>query len=214
MLTVHVWAKDTLPADCALSFSLNSYTTQGPDWPSSGTQTLLDHQTITLDAGHPSGTLTVKEPPCYGQTDFYSGSMRFDGVDGALPRYPDIVVPQPLLAWSNGGKGCMTSMLMSGPLGATGPADPSSPDPSPSPDPSAAPSDPPVLSSQPPVVAPDPPVVASPDPPVVIAPPSPEPTPSPSPVDTASSAPTDTPTPAPTDSPAPLDASSLAPAGS
>jgi len=32
LLTVHVSANGTLPADCALSFSLNAYTAQGPDW--------------------------------------------------------------------------------------------------------------------------------------------------------------------------------------
>ena len=71
MLKVHVWARGPLPADCNLSFSLNSYTTQGPDWPNTGTQALYDHQSITLDRTHTSGTLTVKQPPCVGQTDFY-----------------------------------------------------------------------------------------------------------------------------------------------
>ena len=190
MLSVRVWAKDALPANCALSFSLNSYTSQGPDWPSTGTQALYDHQTMTLDAAHPSGTLTVVKPPCYGQTDFYTGTIRFDGVDGALPHYPDSVVPQPLLAWSNGGKACKG---LNGSLGAP---DPSAPIDAPSPDPSASPD--PTASANPPLLAPQPPV-ASPDQPVVIAPPSPDPSASPDP----STAPTPTPTatPAPTDMP-------------
>ncbi|MDR3632503.1 MAG: hypothetical protein P4L84_01635, partial [Isosphaeraceae bacterium] len=100
MVSVTVSANATLPTDCALSFSLNSYTTQGPDWPSTGTQALYDHQTMTLDAANRSGTLAVRKPPCYGQTDFYTGTTAFDGTDGPLPSYPDDVVPQPLIAWS------------------------------------------------------------------------------------------------------------------
>ena len=36
LLTVHVWAKGTLPANCALSFSLNSYTSEGRTGPALG----------------------------------------------------------------------------------------------------------------------------------------------------------------------------------
>ena len=203
LLTVHVWAKGTLPANCALSFSLNSYRSQGPDWPHTGTQALYDHQAVTLDASHPTGTLTVRKPPCYGQTDFYTGTMRFDGVDSALPHYPDVVVPQPLLAWSNGGKACKGTLGASDP---SAPIDAPSPDPSTSPDPSAS-VNPPVLASQPPAPSPDPPVVVAPPSPDPSA--SPDPSPSPSPVDTASPAPTDVPAPttaAPTDAPSPTPA--------
>jgi hypothetical protein len=109
MLVVHVWAIGTLPEGCSWSFSLNSYTTEGPSWSTSGTQSLYDHVSVTIDATHPSGTLTVNQPLCYGQTDFYSGTTRFDGVDGSLPHYPDSVVPQPLIAYSNGGGACATA---------------------------------------------------------------------------------------------------------
>ena len=106
MLTVHVQAKSAVPEGCAVSFSLNSYTAQGPTWPTSGTQALFDHQSVTLSAGSPSGTLTVAEPPCYGQTDLYTGTARFDGKDGALPHYPNSVTPAGLIAYSNGGAAC------------------------------------------------------------------------------------------------------------
>ena len=150
MLTVHVWANADLPADCTLSFSLNSYKTEGPDWPSTGTQALYDHETITLDAGHPSGTLTCSNPLCFGQTDFYTGTIRFDGVDGPLPSYPDNVVPQPLLAWSNGGSAC------NGLTGRSATPDLSAPIDAPVARPEH---DPPVLSTgNPPVLAPEPPV--------------------------------------------------------
>jgi len=173
MLTVHVSANATLPADCTLSFSLNSYATQGPDWSSTGTQALLDHQTITLNAAHPSGTLTVAKPQCFGQTDFYMGTTAFDGTDGPLPSYPDNVVPQPLLAWSNGPstktKGCKDSNSLSGPTDPSAPGDPTAPDPSASPDPSPSPVD----------------------------------TASPAPTDTSTPVPTDTPAPTDTSSPTP-----------
>ena len=106
MLTVHVQAKSSVPGGCSVSFSLNSYTAQGPTWPTSGTQALFDHQSVTLSAGSPSGTLTVAEPPCYGQTDLYTGTARFDGKDGALPHYPTSVTPAGLIAYSNGGAAC------------------------------------------------------------------------------------------------------------
>jgi len=197
MVSVRVWANGTLPADCALSFSLNSYTSEGPNWPSTGKQALLDHQTITLDAAHPSGTLTVAKPPCYGQTDFYTGTIRFDGVDGALPHYPETVVPQPLIAWSNGGKACQDSKNVSEPT------DPAAPTDSPTPDPTAtAAPTPAATSTQPPVVIAPPTTTPTPTP-VVIAPPTSAPAPTPTATLTQTSTPTPTPTPTPTAAPTP-----------
>ena len=186
MLSVHIWANAPLPGNCNQSFSMNAYTTQGPDWAHTGTQTLFDHQTITLDSAHPSGTLTVQRPECFGQTDFYIGTTRFDGVDGAMPHYPEMVVPQPLIAWSNGGKACKGPADLSGSIGTPVPGDSSSPAPSASP----APTDPPVLSTQPPVVVP---------------PPSSDPTATPDPTNTPTPAPTPTldPTPTPPSTPTP-----------
>jgi hypothetical protein len=139
MLVVKVWANGALPAGCSLSFSLNSYTTQGPDWPTTGTQALFDHESIALDPGHTSGTLTVKQPICFGQTDFYTGTTRFDGVDGPLPHYPDAVVPQPLLAWSNGGSACSAPKIISAPT-PTPTTDPTrTPTTAPTPDPTRTP---------------------------------------------------------------------------
>ena len=106
MLTVHVQAKSAVPEGCSVSFSLNAYTAQGPTWETSGTQALFDHQSVTLSSGSPSGTLTVAEPPCYGQTDLYTGTAKFDGQDGALPHYPNTVTPNGLIAYSNGGAAC------------------------------------------------------------------------------------------------------------
>ena len=59
MSTVTVWANKPLPADCTITLSLNSYKTQGGTWPGSGLHELYDHVSITLDAAHTTGTLTV-----------------------------------------------------------------------------------------------------------------------------------------------------------
>jgi hypothetical protein len=106
MLTVHIHATQSIPEGCQVSFSLNAYTTQGPTWATSGTQSLYDHQSVTLSANKTSATLTVGQPLCYGQTDFYTGTTRFDGTDGQLPHYPSVVTPTGLIAYSNGGAAC------------------------------------------------------------------------------------------------------------
>ena len=120
LLTVTVTAPDGVPEGCERSWSLNSYTTDGPTWATSGTQALFDHDSITLDSEITSGTLTVVAPPCHGQTDFYEGTTRFDGIDGPLPHYPGVVVPNPgLIAYSNGGAACTTTTTTSSTTQAT-----------------------------------------------------------------------------------------------
>ena len=106
MLTVNVTPKGSIPEGCSVSFSLNSYDAQGPTWQTSGTQALAGHDSITLSAANPSGTLTVPKPACFGQTDFYLGTTRYDGVDGALPHYPSPATPYDLISYSNGGAAC------------------------------------------------------------------------------------------------------------
>jgi hypothetical protein len=104
--------------------SLNSYKTDGPTWPTSGTQSFVDHDEYTVDKDHTSGTLVVIEPTCYYQTDLYWGDTKFDGNDGALPHYPDVVTPTGLIDARNGGEGCSTP-----PTKIDIPATPSSNDP-------------------------------------------------------------------------------------
>ena len=92
---------------CSQTFSLNSYTTEGPDWATTGTQTLLGHDSATLDAQHLKATLTVAVPECFGQTDLYFGSKKYDGTDGPVPQYPSVTFPfGTLIAASNGGQAC------------------------------------------------------------------------------------------------------------
>lgn len=86
--------------------SLNSYDTEGPTWETSGDQDFLGHDQFTVDADHTSGTLTVPAANCFYQTDLYWGSTRYDGVDGALPHYPDSPTPAGLIDHRNGGQAC------------------------------------------------------------------------------------------------------------
>jgi LPXTG-motif cell wall-anchored protein len=112
---------------CPATFSLNSYTTDGPTWDTTGTQVLLDHATTTLDATHQTAALSVATPKCYGQTDLYRGSTRYDGTDGPVPHYPDVKFPSKVLVgWSNGGQACEVVPPPVTPPGVTtpGPANP------------------------------------------------------------------------------------------
>ena len=92
--------------DISCDVSLNSYKTDGPTWPTSGIQALIDHKTVTLTKTNTTASLTVQTAPCFGQNDLYIGSTRFDGVDGALPQYPNGVFPTKLITAWNGGKAC------------------------------------------------------------------------------------------------------------
>ena len=105
MLTVTVMF-DGDPGNCSMAFSMASYDTDGPSWPESGTQKLHDYMTATIDAANPSATLTVSQPDCFGQTDFYLGSTKYDGVEGPLPHYPDVASPFDKVSGSNGGEAC------------------------------------------------------------------------------------------------------------
>lgn len=86
--------------------SLNSYATEGPTWSTSGTQTFVDHDQVTISASNLSGSLSVEAPGCFYQTDLYWGSTKYDGNDGALPHYPETPTPPNLIAARNGGRAC------------------------------------------------------------------------------------------------------------
>lgn len=206
MLTVTVQAKGSVPQGCSFSFSLNSYTTEGPTWPTSGTQALYDHASITLSANQTSGTLTVDQPPCFGQTDFYTGTTKFDGQDGQLPHYPNIVTPTGLLAYSNGGAQCEKP--------SSSPSDePSNPVESESVPPSESPSDEPSSS---PSDEPSQPVESESVPPSESPSDQPSESPSESPSDQPSTSPSDQPSESPSDQPStsPSDQPSSSPSGS
>lgn len=111
LVAVLVKVDGELPEGCSQAFSLASYETEGPTWPSSGHQSFLDHDTATIDAQHLQISLSVKTPECYGQTDFYWGSIIYDGQDaeghGPLPDYHNQVpTPYDKISGSNGGHAC------------------------------------------------------------------------------------------------------------
>ena len=89
----------------SITISLNSYQVEGSTWPTSGTQSFVDHDAVTLDSNHLSGSLEVKQPSCYYQTDLYWGGTRFDGVDGSVPHFDDVRITG-LIDHRNGGHAC------------------------------------------------------------------------------------------------------------
>jgi hypothetical protein len=89
------------------SVSLNSYDASGPTWQSSDPQAFLDHVQATLSATNTFAVLTVTAPACFGQTDLYGGTTRYDGTDGALPNFTNnVVTPDNLIDHWNGGTAC------------------------------------------------------------------------------------------------------------
>jgi hypothetical protein len=97
-------------SDCSsITISLASYETQGATWPTSGTQTFIDHDVITLTPDQKVATLTVDAPRCFGQIDLYFGSVIYDGGQGPLhgpaPHYPVQLIPNKIGS-VDGGQAC------------------------------------------------------------------------------------------------------------
>ncbi|MEU8921474.1 hypothetical protein AB0D10_11155 [Kitasatospora sp. NPDC048545] len=84
---------------CDYKVSLASYSTEGPTFAASGTQTFLGSATVTLNRENPQATLDISAylPKCFGQIDLYPGDQKFDGHSNPLPHYPDIVLPDHLI---------------------------------------------------------------------------------------------------------------------
>ncbi|MFE2884820.1 hypothetical protein [Streptomyces sp. NPDC059272] len=108
---------------CKYPVSLAEYTAEGPNWYTSGHQTMVDKATVYLtakdvagadDARHTWQQLKVKSPDCYGQIDLYGDDVTYDGGTGEghgpLPYEPDnIMTPYHLIAaWNGGDKECTT----------------------------------------------------------------------------------------------------------
>jgi hypothetical protein len=112
LLSVTINLTQDLPEGCSVNFSMNSYDAHAPNWNDSGQHTIVTHVTTTIDNEHRSATLTVTEPACFGQTDFYIGDTAFDGIDGAAPHGPnppgsEVGTPINNLLYSNGGEECV-----------------------------------------------------------------------------------------------------------
>ncbi|WP_118083028.1 hypothetical protein [Streptomyces sp. CC0208] len=182
----------TVGEGCKYPVSLAEYTTEGPNWYTSGLQTLVDHATVYLSAKDLPGAdeakqtwqkLTVKAPDCYGQIDLYGDDVVYDGGSGEghgpAPYQPDnVVTPYHLIAaWNGGDKSCTPEQ----PNSPTPPASPSTPDSPSSPPASRPPADettPPATSTTPPPTSSTPPT--TPDVPPLESTPPTGPAPSPS----------------------------------
>ena len=181
----------TVGDGCKYPVSLAEYTTEGPNWYTSGLQTLVDHATVYLGADDLPGSddskrtwqkLTVKSPDCYGQIDLYGDDVIYDGKSGdghgPAPYQPDnVVTPYHLIAaWNGGDKSCTPEQ----PSSPTPPASPSTPDNPSSPPASEPPAEttPPATSTTPPPSSSTPPT--TPDVPPLESTPPTAPAPSPS----------------------------------
>ncbi|MET8982495.1 hypothetical protein ABZX85_43640 [Streptomyces sp. NPDC004539] len=182
-------------ADCKYPVSLAKYTTEGPSWPTSGKQTLVEKTSVYLgkddvagkdDDGRTWQKLSVKTPDCYGQIDLYGDDVTYDGGTGEghgpAPYQPgNVVTPNYLIAaWNGGDKECVPDEGTTPPPSAPGtPEEPSTPPaaettpPAGETTPPAAPPTTPVSESTPPTTPEVPPLKGTP-------PASPTPTPSPS----------------------------------
>jgi hypothetical protein len=104
--TVSVHGDKPLCEGVEKTFSLNSYRTEGPSWPTSGTQTFVKHVSATLSKVTHSADLHVPVPDCFFQIDLYGNGHAYDGNDGAVPHYPNVATPDDLIQAVNGGKDC------------------------------------------------------------------------------------------------------------
>ncbi|HEX7107010.1 MAG TPA: hypothetical protein VF218_13665 [Acidothermaceae bacterium] len=84
--------------------SLHAYETEGPTWPTSGTQRLVGFATAHLT--DTPQTLSVTGSNCFGQNDLVIGTTRNDGVDGPAPHYPDRAFASNTIATWIGGSAC------------------------------------------------------------------------------------------------------------
>ena len=95
-----------LCAGVVKTYSLNSYATEGSTWPTSGKQTLVDHQSVMLSKDKTSADLTVKLPTtsCFYQTDLYANGHIYDGSSATelAPLYPNVRTPNDMIAGKNG----------------------------------------------------------------------------------------------------------------
>ncbi|MGW3291262.1 hypothetical protein ACWDR3_42210 [Streptomyces sp. NPDC001002] len=111
----------TVADGCTYPVSLAEYTTEGPNWYTSGHQTMVDKASVYLtkddlagadDKGRTWQKLSVKSPDCYGQIDLYGDDISYDGKTGTghgpLPYQPgNVNTPYHLIAaWNGGDKEC------------------------------------------------------------------------------------------------------------
>ncbi|MHC5905225.1 LAETG motif-containing sortase-dependent surface protein [Streptomyces sp. S6] len=180
-------------ADCKYPVSLAKYTTEGPNWYTSGKQTLVEKNSVYLgkddvagksDDGRTWQKLSVKTPDCYGQIDLYGDDVTYDGGTGEghgpAPYQPgNIVTPNHLIAaWNGGDKACEEGGVTPPPSTPTTPEAPTTPPATETTPPPAGETTPPAPSPSKPVSETTPPT--TPEVPPLETPPPTTPTPSPS----------------------------------
>ncbi|MFJ4714540.1 LAETG motif-containing sortase-dependent surface protein [Streptomyces sp. NPDC088785] len=98
--------------------SLASYLAHGPDFKSSGVQQLLDHASVSVQAGQTAAlSIAVPDAVCFAQLDLYRGTTVFDGKEGEghgpVPAAGKPVIGSALIAsWngpSEGGTDCIAN---------------------------------------------------------------------------------------------------------
>ncbi|MEV7690806.1 hypothetical protein [Streptomyces bungoensis] len=132
----------TVGDGCTYPVSLAEYTTEGPNWYTSGHQALVDKATVYLtakdvagqdDSGRTWQKLAVKSPDCYGQIDLYGDDVTYDGKTGEghgpAPYQPgNVVTPYHLIAaWNGGEKPCTPATPDSPTPSQPAPSTPSTP---------------------------------------------------------------------------------------
>ncbi|MGW1989313.1 LPXTG cell wall anchor domain-containing protein [Embleya sp. NPDC001921] len=103
---IEVRLKDKPKNKCEYAVSLASYNTEGPTWPTSGTQKFLGWDSKKLSKNNPKVTLDVSayRPTCFGQVDLYGNGKKYDGVANPLPAYPRSTIANLITAWNGGDK--------------------------------------------------------------------------------------------------------------
>jgi len=179
----------TVADGCTYPVSLAEYTTEGPNWYTSGHQTMVDKASVYLTADDLAGAddkgrtwqkLSVKSPDCYGQIDLYGDDISYDGKTGTghgpLPYQPgNVNTPYHLIAaWNGGDKECTPGTPESPTPSETTPSSPATPS-------TPADSTPPAETTTPPTPAPSTTPPTTPDvPPMTTPPNAPKPDSSPS----------------------------------
>ncbi|MEU3694639.1 LPXTG cell wall anchor domain-containing protein [Streptomyces griseoviridis] len=156
---IDVRLKEEPAQGCRYAVSLASYSTEGPTWETSGTQTFLGSDTVVLTKDLAQSALDVSAfaPECFGQIDLYSGDRTYDGVDAPLPHYPVGQMDDSLIAYWNGGTECATPPPADSPAPTPGASTPPGATPGttpPAPSPSGTPDTPAPATSAPPAPSP------------------------------------------------------------
>ncbi|GCE00610.1 LPXTG cell wall anchor domain-containing protein [Embleya hyalina] len=93
-----------LEQGCKYPVQLSTYSTQGPNWATSGTQKFIGWQTDTITKQNKTVTFdATKYPvPCFVQYDLLGNHKKYDGGQYPLPHYDDVHMDNLLGAWNGG----------------------------------------------------------------------------------------------------------------